>query len=86
MYFEQFYLSCLAHASYMIGSASVAAVVDPQRDVELYIDEARKNDLRIGHMIETQLVRCAGLSPGQPRALVGRQPGRSRAGRDDAGI
>jgi hydroxyacylglutathione hydrolase len=55
MYFEQFYLSCLAHASYMIGSEGVAAVVDPQRDVELYIDEARKNDLRIGHVIETHL-------------------------------
>ena len=54
MYFEQFYLSCLAHASYMIGSAGVAAVVDPQRDVELYIDEARKNGLRIAHVIETQ--------------------------------
>jgi hydroxyacylglutathione hydrolase len=37
MYFEQFYLSCLAHASYMIGAEGVAAVVDPQRDVELYM-------------------------------------------------
>lgn len=55
MYFEQFYLSCLAHASYMIGSKGVAAVVDPQRDVELYIEEARKNGLRIAHVIETHL-------------------------------
>lgn len=55
MYFEQFYLSCLAHASYMIGSEGVAAVVDPQRDVELYIDEAAKNGLRIAHIIETHL-------------------------------
>src|SRR5437667_12333071 len=55
MYFEQFYLSCLAHASYMIGSDGVAAVVDPQRDVELYIDEARKKGLRIRHVIETHL-------------------------------
>src|SRR5258708_3214364 len=55
MYFEQFYLSCLAHASYMIGSEGVAAVVDPQRDVELYIDEARKNGLRIAHVLETHL-------------------------------
>lgn len=29
MYFEQFYLACLSHASYMIGSEGVAAVVDP---------------------------------------------------------
>ena len=55
MYFEQFYLSCLAHASYMIGSDGVAAVVDPQRDVELYLEEARKNQLRIEHVIETHL-------------------------------
>src|ERR1041385_9178278 len=55
MYFEQFYLSCLAHASYMIGSEGIAAVVDPQRDVELYIEQARKNGLLIAHVIETHL-------------------------------
>jgi glyoxylase-like metal-dependent hydrolase (beta-lactamase superfamily II)/rhodanese-related sulfurtransferase len=55
MYFEQFYLSCLAHASYMLGSEGVAAVVDPQRDVEIYLEEARKNDLKITHIIETHL-------------------------------
>ncbi|HEV2489348.1 MAG TPA: rhodanese-like domain-containing protein [Candidatus Acidoferrales bacterium] len=55
MYFEQFYLSCLAHASYMIGSDGIAAVVDPQRDVEIYIEEAAKNGLRIAHIIETHL-------------------------------
>jgi hydroxyacylglutathione hydrolase len=55
MYFEQFYLSCLAHASYMIASEGVAAVVDPQRDVEIYLEEARKNDFRIEHIIETHL-------------------------------
>jgi hydroxyacylglutathione hydrolase len=55
MYFEQFYLACLAHASYMIGSEGVAAVVDPQRDVEIYLQEAAKNGLRIAHIIETHL-------------------------------
>ena len=55
MYFEQFYLVCLAHASYMIGSEGVAAVVDPQRDVEIYLDEAAKQGLRIAHVIETHL-------------------------------
>ncbi|MDP8990244.1 MAG: hypothetical protein M3N41_09240 [Acidobacteriota bacterium] len=29
MYFQQFYLTCLSHASYMLGSAGVASVVDP---------------------------------------------------------
>ena len=32
MYFKQFYLGCLAHASYLIGSEGVGAVVDPQRE------------------------------------------------------
>jgi glyoxylase-like metal-dependent hydrolase (beta-lactamase superfamily II)/rhodanese-related sulfurtransferase len=55
MYFEQFYLGCLSHASYMIASEGVATVVDPQRDVALYIEEAAKNGLAIRHIIETHL-------------------------------
>ncbi|HUE24919.1 MAG TPA: rhodanese-like domain-containing protein [Bryobacteraceae bacterium] len=55
MYFEQFYLGCLAHASYMVGSEGIAAVVDPQRDVEIYLEAARRNGLRIEHVIETHL-------------------------------
>lgn len=55
MYFEQFYLGCLAHASYMVGSEGVAAVVDPQRDVEVYLEAARQNNLRIAHIIESHL-------------------------------
>lgn len=42
MYLQQFYLSCLAHASYMLGSEGVAAVVDPQRDLAIYLDAARR--------------------------------------------
>jgi len=55
MYFEQFYLACLAHASYMIGSEGIAAVVDPQRDVDIYIEETARQNLRIGYVIETHL-------------------------------
>jgi len=55
LYFEQFYLGCLAHASYMAGSQGVAAVIDPQRDVDVYLEAARANGLRIGHVIETHL-------------------------------
>jgi glyoxylase-like metal-dependent hydrolase (beta-lactamase superfamily II)/rhodanese-related sulfurtransferase len=55
MYFQQFYLACLSHASYMLGSEGIAAVVDPQRDVGIYLEEARKQRLRIGHVIETHL-------------------------------
>jgi glyoxylase-like metal-dependent hydrolase (beta-lactamase superfamily II)/rhodanese-related sulfurtransferase len=55
MYFEHFYLGCLSHASYMIGSGGIATVIDPQRDVQIYLDEARKNSLKIEHVIETHL-------------------------------
>jgi hydroxyacylglutathione hydrolase len=52
---ERFYLSCLAHASYMIGSGGVAAVIDPQRDVDLYLKAATRNGWRIEYIIETHL-------------------------------
>ncbi|HJZ13593.1 MAG TPA: MBL fold metallo-hydrolase, partial [Acidobacteriota bacterium] len=55
MYFKQFYLGCLAHASYLIGSKDEAAVVDPQRDVDLYIKEAAQQGFQIKHVIETHL-------------------------------
>ncbi len=55
MYFEQFYLGCLAHASYLFGSDGEAAVVDPQRDVEIYIEAAEKHGLKIRHIFETHL-------------------------------
>jgi glyoxylase-like metal-dependent hydrolase (beta-lactamase superfamily II)/rhodanese-related sulfurtransferase len=55
MYFKQFYLGCLAHASYLIGSEGEAAVVDPQRDVDQYINEAEAEGLKIKYVIETHL-------------------------------
>jgi glyoxylase-like metal-dependent hydrolase (beta-lactamase superfamily II)/rhodanese-related sulfurtransferase len=55
MYFQQFYLTCLAQASYLIGSEGEAVVVDPQRDVDLYLDEAKSQGLKIKHVIETHL-------------------------------
>src|SRR6202040_4204582 len=55
MYFEQFYLGCLAHASYMLGSEGEAAVVDPQRDVEIYLKAADEQGLKIRHIFETHL-------------------------------
>lgn len=55
MYFKQFYLACLAHASYLIGSDGEAAVVDPQRDVDEYIEHAQAHGLTIKYVIETHL-------------------------------
>src|SRR5882762_1049852 len=55
MYFEQFYLGCLAHASYLLGSQGEAVVVDPQRDVDIYFEAAAQHGLRIRHIFETHL-------------------------------
>ncbi|HEY7095277.1 MAG TPA: rhodanese-like domain-containing protein [Terriglobales bacterium] len=55
MYFEQFYLGCLAHASYMLGSGGEAIVVDPQRDVDIYLKAAQDHGLAIKHIFETHL-------------------------------
>ncbi len=55
MQFKQFYLGCLAHASYYIGSENEAAIVDPQRDVEQYLAEAEANNQKIKYVIETHL-------------------------------
>src|SRR5688572_24648358 len=55
MHFEQFYLSCLAHASYFIGSDGVAAVIDPRRDIDIYMDEAERHGFKIKYVIETHL-------------------------------
>ena len=57
MIFKQFYLNCLAHASYLIGDEETrtAAVVDPQRDIERYLEFAVENKLQIKHVILTHL-------------------------------
>jgi hydroxyacylglutathione hydrolase len=55
MYFEQFYLGCLAHASYLLASEGEAVVVDPQRDVELYLAAAAQHSATIRHIVETHL-------------------------------
>ena len=55
MYFEQFYLGCLAHASYLLASDGEAVVVDPQRDVELYLKAAADHGVKIRHIFESHL-------------------------------
>jgi len=55
VHFHQFYLSCLAHASYLVGDGGVCAIVDPQRDVDHYIDAARERGLAIKYIVETHL-------------------------------
>jgi hydroxyacylglutathione hydrolase len=55
MILKQFYLNCLAHASYLVGdeSSGTAAVVDPQRDVDGYLAFAAEHRLRIAHVFLT---------------------------------
>ena len=55
MLLHQFYLNCLAHASYLVGDerSGAAAVVDPQRDVDHYLAFAAERGLSIRHVILT---------------------------------
>jgi glyoxylase-like metal-dependent hydrolase (beta-lactamase superfamily II)/rhodanese-related sulfurtransferase len=57
MILRQFYLNCLAHASYLVGDEATrtAAVIDPQRDIGGYLDAAAEHGLRIAHVILTHL-------------------------------
>ena len=52
---HQFYLNCLAHASYLVGDerSGAAAVIDPQRDVDQYLSFAAERGLSIRHVILT---------------------------------
>jgi glyoxylase-like metal-dependent hydrolase (beta-lactamase superfamily II) len=55
MILKQYYLSCLAHASYMVADegTKVAAVVDPQRDIQQYLDDADIQGWRIQYVFLT---------------------------------
>jgi len=53
MYFKKFETKGLAHYSYMIGDDAEIAVIDPMRDVEIYMQEARKAGMRIKYIFET---------------------------------
>lgn len=55
MFFQRYYLDCLAHASYLIADAEskVAAVIDPQRDVDQYIEDAEAKGFRIRYVFLT---------------------------------
>jgi glyoxylase-like metal-dependent hydrolase (beta-lactamase superfamily II)/rhodanese-related sulfurtransferase len=57
MIFEQYYLGCLSHASYLVGDETTgrAVVVDPRRDVGIYVEEAAAHGLTIERVIETHV-------------------------------
>jgi hydroxyacylglutathione hydrolase len=55
IFLKQYYLGCLAHASYLIAdeASGIAIVVDPQRDVQQYIDDANHLGVNIRHVFLT---------------------------------
>src|SRR5947208_15075604 len=57
MHFVQYYLDCLSQASYLVGDEQTgrAVVVDPRRDVDVYLDDAETHGVRIERVIETHI-------------------------------
>jgi hydroxyacylglutathione hydrolase len=55
MILKQYYLGCLAHASYLLGdeASSTAIIVDPQRDIQQYLADAENFGLQIRHVFLT---------------------------------
>jgi hydroxyacylglutathione hydrolase len=53
MIFEKLVSEGLAHNSYLVGSGGEAAVIDPRRDIDIYLELARRYDIRITHVFET---------------------------------
>ncbi len=55
MLVEQYYVEGIAHLSYLIGGTTTCAIVDPSRDVDIYLEAARRLQLKITHILETHL-------------------------------
>ena len=55
MLIQQFFVNGLSHISYLIGGSKTCAIVDPRRDVQIYLDTAKAMGLKITHILETHL-------------------------------
>ncbi|MBC8288184.1 MAG: MBL fold metallo-hydrolase [Nitrospinae bacterium] len=55
MFLQRYYLECLSHASYMVADekTKVAVVIDPRRDIDIYVEDARAQGFKIKHVILT---------------------------------
>src|SRR5580658_1487944 len=53
MFERRFFIEGLAHASYLIGDSGEAAVIDPKRDVDDYLETAEREKLKIVAILET---------------------------------
>ena len=55
MLIKHFFINKIAHSSYILAGSDVCAVIDPQRDIDIYIDEARALGVVITHILQTHL-------------------------------
>jgi len=55
MFVQQFFVKGLAHSSYLLGGVNTCAIVDPRRDVDIYLSAAKDMGMKITHILETHL-------------------------------
>lgn len=55
MFVQQFFVKGIAHSSYSLGGTKTCALIDPRRDVQIYIDAAQDMGMKITHILETHL-------------------------------
>ena len=55
MYVQQFFIKGIAHSSYLLGGTKTCAIIDPRRDIQIYIDAAKDMGFKITHILETHL-------------------------------
>ncbi|MFO7368985.1 MAG: rhodanese-like domain-containing protein [Bacteroidales bacterium] len=55
MLIKHFFINKIAHSSYILAGSDVCAVIDPQRDIDIYIDAARELGVVITHILQTHL-------------------------------
>ncbi len=55
MIVQQFFVKGLAHSSYLLGASNNCAVVDPRRDIDIYLQAAEDMKMKITHILETHL-------------------------------
>lgn len=55
MFVQQFFVNGLAHSSYLLGGTNTCAIIDPRRDVDIYLEAAKTMEMKITHILLTHL-------------------------------
>ena len=55
MIVQQFFVKGIAHSSYLLGGTRTCAIIDPRRDIDVYVDAAHALGMKITHILETHL-------------------------------